>query len=196
MGLTDSQTTQMILGLFPKGLAWAKSTDSIFYKFAQALTDEAQRLQNRGYNLLEERDPRTTFELLPDWERVAGLPDACSPASPTLTQRRNAVALKITSFGAINRQFYIDLAAKLGFQISILEYRPFYAGFAKAGDPISNGNWIYAWTVVAPADTRKSFIAGGSSAGDLLKYVANGPLECAISARKPAHTLVLFSYTA
>ncbi len=196
MGLTDLQTTRMILNLFPKGFAWAKSQDSMLYKLAQALTPEVQRLQNRGYNLIEETDPRTTFELLPDWERIAGLPDACSPASPTLTQRRNAVALKITSFGSISKQFYIDLAAKLGFKISIIEYKPFNAGFARAGDPVSNGNWVYAWTVVAPADTRKSFIAGGSSAGDLLKYVANGPLECAISVRKPAHTIVLFSYSA
>jgi len=158
------------------------------------MADELSRADGRAADLLRELDPRTTVELLTDWETALGLPDACVPAGQTIQQRRSAVVAKYTSLGGQSRQFYIDLAAALGYTITITEFRPFRAGISVAGDPLTNGDWIFAWQVNAPETTIFEFRAGQSTAGEPLRNWGNDELECAISAVKPAHTEVLFAY--
>ena len=41
--------------------------------------------------LIDESDPRSTLEMLNDWERAFGLPDSCTDAADTLAERQNAL---------------------------------------------------------------------------------------------------------
>ena len=184
----------MILNLFPRGLAWPKEAGTFFYKLAQALADEAYRVSARAKNLLEERDPRTAFEALEDFERMVGLPDECSVADMSVQERREAVIARMTLQGSLSVPFYIDLGGNLGFTVTIRSFRQFRAGRARAGDPVSNGNWIYTWQVLGPSDVSRYFRAGLGVAGDPLRVVGNRLLECTITKNKPAGTIVLFSY--
>ena len=184
----------MILDLLPTGLAWAKDPGFETYEVATALSKELERIDTRASDLLRESDPRTTSELIGDWERVLGLPDECSGDTPTLQDRRDQVVARLTDGGSINRQYYIDLAASLGFTVTIFEYRPFLAGRGRAGDAISNGLWIFVWQINAPENTIKYFRAGSSLAGEALARWGNDTLECLITKRAPAGTKVLFSY--
>ena len=95
--------------------------------------------------------------------------------------------------GDQSRQYYIDVAARLGYQITITEFDTFEAG-DHAGDLVNGENWRYAWRVNAPEVTITEFIAGGSSAGDPLRDWGNEQLECVINRLKPAHTLAQFAY--
>lgn len=158
------------------------------------MADEANRVSGRAKNLLEEMDPRTAYESLEDFERMVGLPDECSIGDLSVQERREAVIARMTLQGSLSKQFYIDLARNLGFTVQIKEFRQFRAGLARAGDPISNGNWIYTWQVIGPADVSRRFRAGLGEAGDPLRVVGNQLLECTITKNKPAGTIVLFSY--
>jgi uncharacterized protein YmfQ (DUF2313 family) len=61
---------------------------------------ELARLDVRASVLPQEVNPAASLELLPDWERVAGLPDKCSGVlEETLQGRRNALLTKLTSTG-------------------------------------------------------------------------------------------------
>lgn len=185
---------EFLYSLMPRGLAFSRDPNSFTFKMIEGIAEELYRIEIRGNNILDEADPRTTNELLPDWERALGLPDDCTGEGPTLQARRNEVLAKLTGIGGINKQFYIDLAASLGFPITIREYRPFYVGRASVGDPLSNGPWRYTWQVNAPAATYLRFSVGQSAVGEPLVYAANDTLQCAIDKRKPAETIVLFAF--
>ena len=114
-------------------------------------------IEIRASKLLEvESDPRSTIELLPDWERNWGLPDPCYKQPLTIHDRQLALVLRMTMIGAQSRQFFIDVAAFLGYTITITEYAPFMAGVSNAGDtrtpPLDPNPLIgdYRWYIGPP----------------------------------------------
>lgn len=161
-----------------------------------ALAVEWSRLRGRAVDLLGEALPYLTTELLADWETVAGLPDPCTgEADPGADGRRRALVTRITARGGQSIAYLADLAATLGYAITIEEFRPFRAGRSGAGDAINGGPWPFTFVVHAPTATVTSmFRAGLSVAGDPITYAANLPLECLINRARPAHTAALFSY--
>lgn len=194
MALNAQSFLRTLQDLLPRGLAWNREENSDFTRLLLAIADELCRVNDRAVALLKEFDVREAEELISDWESLLGLPDECSPPATTLEARQNEAHLKLTSLGSLSRQFYIDLAARLGYTITISEYREFKAGISRAGDPLTNGDWVYAWLVSSPESLSIFFRSGVNRAGDPLAIYSDGVLECAINKRKPAHTIVLFSY--
>lgn len=197
MGVTNSLYTKFLKTLLPKGDAWTRALDSNWHKFLSAIADELVRVHTRGgVDLLKELYPATSLELLDDWERILNLPDDCIGEAVSTQDRRNQILYRLTNQGGQSPQFFIDLAAQLGYTITITEFDQFRAGISVAGDALTNGDWCFAWQVNAPDNTVNYFRAGLSTAGDPLAYWNNDPLECIINRAKPAHTVVLFAYGA
>lgn len=195
MGLNAAAYAAQLRQLLPQGKAWNLDAGSIIRKLLDAMGDELARVDSRAADFIRETDPRTTIELLAEWETMLGLPDPCVSPSQTIQQRRAAVVAKYTTIGGQSRAFFIALAGALGYDITITEFRPFRAGRSAAGDDLTNGPWIHAWRVNAPETSIFYFRAGASGAGEPLRRWGNEELECVISAKKPAHTIVLFAYS-
>jgi uncharacterized protein YmfQ (DUF2313 family) len=196
----DIAYREQLGALLPRGRAWPREEGSTLMRLLHAEADELARVDARLSDLFEETDVRSTLELLGDWERVAGLPDACTPAPDSIAERRTALLSRLTSQGGQSRAYFIELAATLGFAITIDEFRPFVAG-SYAGDDICGEDWAHAWrvNVLPPAiDTGEGFtvtyLCAGGNAGDYLAGYGSLDLECIINRAKPAHTTVLFSY--
>lgn len=193
---TAEQYREQLKALLPPGRAISRDSGSTVEKLLDAMSQELARLDTRGIDLVVDANPLTTSELLPDWERVAGLPDTCGGAqSETLQGRRADLVAKLSGSGGQSRAYFIALAASLGYTITITEFRPFRAGQSQAGDQLTNGEWIFTWQVNAPETTITNFRAGQSQAGEPLRTWGNERLECAIESLKPAHTHVLFAYS-
>lgn len=192
MGMTAEHYLNQLQALLPPGKAWTREPDADLTKLLRGLAEEFARVDRRAEDLIEEADPRTCYELLPDWEEFASLPDACHGQAVSIEERRAALVARLTARGGQSRPFFIALAAALGYQIGITEYSPFQAG-STAGDRLTNGDWVFAWQVDAAESTVRSFVAG-SAAGEPLASWGNELLECAINKLKPAHTHVLFAY--
>jgi uncharacterized protein YmfQ (DUF2313 family) len=143
-----------------------------------ALLDAAQAQADK---LLKEMHPDTCYATLDDWERELGLPEPCTGKLTIRAQRQQAAVLKHAATGGLSRQYFIDLAAHLGFVITIDE--------GIDADP-------FKWRVNAPAQPVTSFRAGINRAGTPLRWWNNIVLECAINRLKPAHTEVVFAYGA
>ena len=186
---------EQFLALLPQGRVWTREPDSQLSKLLLGLADEFARVDARIDDLLEEQDARTTNELLVDWERVTGLPGDCVPLADTLQERRAEVVQKLTTRGGQDRQFFIDVAARLGFRITITEVTPFRVDINKIGDPILGEDWWFAWQVNGPLQTIRNFQIGQSQIGEPLRDWGNDVLECVINELAPAHTIVLFAYT-
>ena len=122
-------------GLLPQGQAWTRAFGSALMEVVTGLTRIWGDFEIRASKLLEvESDPRITIELLPDWERNWGLPDPCYSAPQTIGQRQFALVQRMTIEGAQSREFFIEVAASIGYTITITEYRPFTIAMDGCGD--------------------------------------------------------------
>lgn len=187
---------RQLLALRPPGPAWAEN-DALLSGMAVGLA----RLHNRALDLIEEADPRTTYEMLAAWERVAGLPDVC-PHSPnhyddgeqTIEERQRRLVQKLTSLGGQSRAYFIQLAEALGYPgATITEFRPFICT-SSCDDGLDPDPWRHVWRLNIPQGTGLSIFATGSTCAEPLRTWGNARLECTITQLKPAQSHVLFAY--
>ncbi len=199
----------MLHGLLPQGQAWNRDPDSTLTKVLSVFSQILGTVHSRGLDLLDEADPRTTAEMLLDWEYVAGLPDGCTLTSGTLQERRAALVQRITGRGGQSRPYYLSLAQALGYDIEITEYRPFICGASECGvgqvpdaygiieTAITDIEGIrHFWKVKVLGPRVTWFECGASECGidPFAKISVADDLECLFYRLKPAHTHLTFAY--
>lgn len=178
--------------LLPSGRAWNTDRTSVQAQVEAGLVASFQRVNVSDAFLLVDAFPSTAVFQLPEWEEALGLPDPCAGEAPTIAARQQQVVTRFTDSGGMSKQRYIDLAASLGFTVTITEFAPFRAGHSAAGDPLCGEDWWFVWQVTAPPVTVSYFRAGFGAAGEPLATWGDTVLECSLRARAPAHTIILF----
>ena len=193
---------EQLQALLPPGRAWPRDDDADLTRLLAALADEFARIDARASALIDEADPLTALELLPDWERAAGLPDACVPIAEGIRARQIAVARKIAGLGGQSRAYFIDLAARIGLEVSIEEYAPFTAVSTVDG-PLYDDDWRHVFTVRAlppsessndPTRLRFADFTTESTVDQALRIFGIEDLECVITRARPAHSIIQFAY--
>lgn len=216
--------THALMAYLPLGEVWPRDIGSELYKICRGLMGVVARWGKRtGLFLITEAFPPHSYLLLPDWERVLGLPEPCYPPAQTLAERRLQVLEKLRRRpGGQSRQYFIDIARRLGYyedppspyqlpmqlpaqvgklnQITITEYRPFMAGVSRAGDDrwgIAPHHMRFVWKIGVPGQRLNWFRAGQSRASENphVKIRHAEDLECVLQKLKPAHSRLIFSYT-
>jgi uncharacterized protein YmfQ (DUF2313 family) len=177
--------------LLPLGAAWPRE-EGVLTDMLSALAEEFARVDGRGADLLEESDPRTTTELLAEWERAFGLPDPCTAQADTYAERIADLVEKVTRIGGQSRAYFIALAARLGYTITLTEFDPFTVE-SVVEELLYDENWQFAWRVNAPA-VAVTYFTTASYVTEPLADWGNERLECVINRVKPAHTIALFAY--
>lgn len=195
--LRDADWLQAAQALLPRGPAWPREPEAVQTRFWTAIAQRLALLHQRARDLLErESDPAQTTEMLADWERAFGLPDACTPANPDTNARRAALLARITAQGGQSRAYFIAVAAALGYAIEIEEFRPFRVDETGIESPLYDQDWIFTWAVHVSATTPVSeFQIEFSTIEDPLRSWGTEPvLECMLNRLKPARTNLLFIY--
>lgn len=132
---TGDDYAEALQELLPIGPAWPRDIDGVLMTVLRGLCQIWGDFENSASLLLEvESDPRLTIQMLPDWERNWGLPDECYTAPLSVDERQRALVQRMTIEGAQSRQFFIDVAAYIGYTITITEYRPFFVAMDGCGD--------------------------------------------------------------
>lgn len=178
----------------PSGDAWPREPGTALHRWAEWVGAELARVDLRAADLLREADPRATYEMLAEWEAEYGLPDPCRPLNATIEQRRNALLARITAKGGQSRAYFTDVAAALGYTVTIEEFAPFRFGRGRFGEPMFGDAWAFAWRMRAPETTVVPFRFGRSAFGEPLRSWGNAQLECVLARLKPAHTVLIFAY--
>lgn len=192
---TAAEYREQLKQLLPPGQAFPRDPGTTLHDLLDGMSKELARVDERGFAMPLEANPSTTNELLSDWERVAGLPDRCSGVlEETIQGRRNALLAKLASTGGQSAEYFISIAAALGYQVTITEFRPFRVGVSKVGEALTNGDWQFAWQVNAPEKTLVTFRVGLSAVGEALRTWGTGSLECKMRQLAPAHTIPIFTY--
>lgn len=115
----------MLKRLFPRGPIWNFSLGgSNIVKMLEPFALELERFSQTFVDLMKESVPglSTDSGLLTDWERIAGLPDSCSPLADTESQRQQVVHNKIfAKYPGLTEQFFLDYAAGLNMTVTITQ---------------------------------------------------------------------------
>ncbi len=182
--------------LLPQGWAWddTPALDAVLMATAGSMAE----VHARADLLLEETDPRTTRELLPEWEAFAGLPEPCVSNPPTtLEERRLALWAKLTMTGGQSLGFFQDWLGRLGYDVEILPHgKPFIAGIGRCGERLGGGpSQRFIWRITVKGTRGGRFRAGSGRCGERLLTISRAAdLECMIRRYAPAHTLLIFAY--
>jgi uncharacterized protein YmfQ (DUF2313 family) len=177
---------------------------SVMGRLMSCFASELERFEDDVMKLLRESVPGLANELLSDWERMAGLPDECSPLAGTIPQRQQIVHAKITQskgnssadeFIASNATYFIGYAESLGMTVVISEDAqgtPFRTTHKREsiiqrvtrmpspegieGARLSSQGSLHFWTVTVINDP----------------FGNRNTMECVFNKIKPAQTFVTF----
>lgn len=186
---------EALKNLLPRGRVWAKDFGSVLSSVMLAIAPTYERSGARAAYLLVDAFPGQSVELLPEWESTLGLPSECTGPLATVQQRQLAVLAKWTATGGQSIAYFTAVALALGWEITVTEFAPFRADISHADDPLGDESSIFVWQVNAPLVTTIWFSADLSSADEPLASWGNAPLECELTAIKPAHTYLQFAYS-
>jgi len=154
----------VLRSLLPPGPAWSAETGSELMNLLDALGDSLAVVDARALALLEEFDPRTTTELLADWERVFGLPGTNPTPPATVAGRRLALWTRMLGYGDPAPAFFETLAATLGY-LAIVTYAryPVHVSGSPCGAILYDRRWAFLWTMhrlAGALDASLTWLAG------------------------------------
>lgn len=152
IGSSADDYKDIMIKLSPVGICWATEDTSTWVKLLDALAQEYARADGAAVELLQEAFPDTTSLLLPNWERIMGLPDVFSDPDATIDERRSVVLTKIRARGGQSADYLSDVVQDLGYVNSITECYPFSADISYSGDYLFDIAWLYYFIVRVEGD--------------------------------------------
>lgn len=192
--MTSGDYLYVLLALKPRGWLWDTVPDGVLVQVLGALADALARVDQRGDALLTEMDPRTTYELLPEWERALGLPDPCAGEALSVADRQAAVVARLTGVGGQSIAYLKQQIAALGHPGAVIE--EFQAATCESACEVQlfSEPWRHVFMVRLPFEPEG---LGATCVGSCADYLGAPPVarvECRINRIKPAHTRALFAY--
>jgi uncharacterized protein YmfQ (DUF2313 family) len=180
MGLNAAAYSRQIKQLFPQGKLWNFESTSVLSKLILAIAAELARIDARGDDLVDEWDPRTTGELIGEWETMLGL----ETDSTDLDIRRLAATGAFIAQGGCTEDYFSQVSSGLGFHIDHFDYPSHDTVIFNIDLAESDG-----------ADTVEEYeFCSGSSCGTPIYQKFSSLLEDKINKIKHAHIDILFYY--
>lgn len=179
-----------LLALLPPGAALLREPDARLARLLGVPAAELARVDGRAGALLDEADPRTTAEMLADWERALGLPDECSAPLTLVEQRRAAVLARLTERFAPTPAAIEAVSLAYGVRASVTEYRE-HTCEMDCETPVTGEPWAHAFTVWGSGRVVTDATCEDDCEQPLRAW-STLPHECAVRRLAPAHAVPLF----
>ncbi|HLJ65621.1 MAG TPA: putative phage tail protein [Stellaceae bacterium] len=192
MSYTCDDYLGALIHLLPPGDAWSREEGTVLRAFIAAFAASLANVDARVDDFIAEMDPRTSLELLPDFEGVYGLPDPCAGPDASLSLRRSQLVSKITSLGNLSIPYTIAAAAAVGYRITVSE-PPVITCDGNCDSLLYDDNWAFAFFVHAPAVTV-TIITCDETCDTPLQSFGNTLLQCAIKEITPPELDLLFTF--
>lgn len=195
MGMSSADYLAQLKALLPRGLAWGSGASTYLSMLLGAFAQLFAMDDARAMDLIEEADPRTTYALLPEFEQAFGLSafSVVDGSALSIEQRRSNLVAKYTGRGGQSRAYFIALAARLGFVVTIEEFSEFSVD-ADVDAPIYGEEWNFAWQVNAPLSTSTEMTVDSDVDESITTDWLNYLFEASFQEDKPAHTVLIFNY--
>ena len=168
-----------VLALAPRGPAWGtdevgdgQGASPVMRKVWRAIAAWVADLNRRDFQVAVQCFPSAVTTALPDWERELGLPDPCRASANTVANRIAAVQQRFGALGGQSREYFICLAAALGYEIEIEEPTQFFCEESEiiAGDVVESyllcedgrcDDPVETFTLFKPPGVYGDEVAGG-----------------------------------
>jgi uncharacterized protein YmfQ (DUF2313 family) len=200
-----------IIAQTPRGAAWRTDEvsdghhDSYQHRFWRAVAEPIADFYHKAWKLALASTAATLSgpedaenDALADWEREFGLPEPCtSGTSFTVAQRKLILREKVASKGGQSKAYFICLAQRLGYTVTIHENTVARCGQGRcgrdrAGAPANEVIWrVY---VTSPSVTWARAGAARAGRDPQGSFGRRKDLECLFNKWKPAHTQIRFHY--
>ena len=181
--------------LLPAGRAWPEEADTTLDALVRAMASQVSEVDRSAANLLTEIRPNTTFDLLPDWERVLGLPDDCSDLGSDVTTRRASVLALLVTQPTLHPDDYVEIGERYGVTITVDDLNQTRADAVPSLDT-TNGKWRFVWFIDIPASAdNRTFRVNSRVNERLTTFSRNTELECRLLKAAPAHTQLQIGYS-
>ncbi len=193
---TAGQYADQLQALLPSGPAWDPEHVPQLQQIITGLSHEFARIDGRAFTLLNEMDPATVSDLVPDWERVMNLPDPCLGLSPLFEDRRLSVRQRLVAVGGQSPAFYVDIAISQGYpNATVTEYRAPRMGRSRFGKE-HFGTWKaqFMWALNTGGRKRLGRRFGASYWGERFGVNPGTAIECLIRRAAPAHTVEFINF--
>ncbi len=202
MAYTLQEYKQLLKSLLPKGKALTQAADSYFDQYMKALAEEFVRVDDRQDDLITERQVLFTSELLEEHESDYNITD---PAE-NLEDRRTALYAKLIARGGQYKEYFESIANGMGYEITIEEFQPFFAGISTAGATCGDIWLLFIWYVWVHVDGHRGAFTcdfdwtefDGLNPNDTSWFIGItrrfDDLITEFFRLKPAHTRVLFDF--
>jgi uncharacterized protein YmfQ (DUF2313 family) len=197
MAVTLQAWLSALQAMLPPGRAFTREPDSVWSQMLSAIAALFLAVQFRLEDLLEQADPRRATSMLPDWERLLGLPDTCTPVGQQQADRQRSAYQRLVEQGGQSRAYFIGLAALLGEAgVTLTEFKRFTCN-SNCNEALYSQADRFSWRVSIPhAALNARLLNCNSPCNAALQQYTPSVIECAFTERKPAHTTVIFAYTA
>lgn len=193
---TPGQYKAQLRALLPLGPAWDPELVPEVDLVLGGVAQEFARLEARAIAALNEMDLGGASELIPEWEVVMGLPDACLGANPSFEDRRLAVQQRLVAVGGQSIAYFIELAAGQGYpNATVTEHRAPRFGRSRFGTA-HFGTWHaqFMWTLNTGGRHKAGRRFGVSYWGERFGANPGSAIECVVRRASPAHTVEHINY--
>ncbi|MEE4149779.1 YmfQ family protein [Pseudomonas viridiflava] len=193
---TAEHYAEQLQALLPPGPAWDPERVPEVQQLIAGLSHEFARIDGRAFDLLNEMDPATVSELIPDWERVMNLPDPCLGLKPLFEDRRLSVRQRLVAVGGQNAAFYVGIAVSQGYpDASVTEFRTPRMGRSRFGKAhFGTWNAQFIWTLNTGGRQRLGRRFGASYWGERFGVNPGTAIECLIRRAAPAHGIEFVNF--
>lgn len=121
-----------------------------FLELQQAKAKSFARLEQAGFDAVEDRMPDTTVGLLNRWQDVTGLPDPCLPLASSERERRQRVVAKLGILPLQNKEDSASVVRKLlglfeNELLRVCHNGPFRVNQNRMGDRLYSAEWLTGW---------------------------------------------------
>jgi uncharacterized protein YmfQ (DUF2313 family) len=173
---------KVVQRLLPPGPLWDLETQPGLAAAADAMTSQANSVNNAVRLFVLQVFPWTVTYMLDAWVAELDLPWPCAELPTTDDEKRALIGARLAAQGGQSPAYLVSVAAAFGIPITIVEWpfgRPFRTGLSRCGDRLGTEAQLHMFEVQAPASTGTDDRAR---------------LECLINAFRPAHTEPIYSY--
>lgn len=115
------RSLEVLWAHLPLGIAWDafRTAGKNAYGLLSALAESFEDAWETMCFLAAQLDPRTTEQLIGEWEAAVSLPDPCLPTYSTLQERRDWVMWRLNKVRWNTAQDWIDLGKLFGLEIEV-----------------------------------------------------------------------------
>lgn len=194
MALTLDAFRDVLKAALPPGKLWRFNIGGNAWLLKDSMAECLLDVHQESERMQLEMDPRTAYEMLPEWEANYGLPDPDGPQALSIADRRAMVLARKIDIGGQSKPYLLQQIEAMGYVGATIDGYDLCTCESDCESYLFDSSWLYAFLVTLPAAPDALGATCDGSCEDYLGVPMNSHIENYINRLKPAHRVAIFAY--